>query len=45
MDFIEKVLEKLREWAQKIIESILGPEGQAEAEPIPVPVDDPRYRR
>ncbi|MBD1911211.1 MULTISPECIES: hypothetical protein [unclassified Leptolyngbya] len=45
MDFIENVLEKLREWAQKLIEAILGPDVQPEAEPIPIPVDDRGRRR
>lgn len=45
MDFIEKVLEKLREWTQKIIEAILGPDVQPELEPIPVPVDKRERRR
>ena len=41
MDYLEKVLEKLKEWAQKLIETLLGP--QAEPEPLPVPVNDPRH--
>lgn len=46
MEYIEKVLEKLREWAEKVIEALLGPEVHPEPEPIPVPVDDlGRYRR
>jgi predicted RNase H-like HicB family nuclease len=46
MDYIEKVLEKLKEWARKLVEALLGPDAQPEPEPIPVPVDDrPRYRR
>jgi hypothetical protein len=44
MDYIEKVLEKLREWAGKLIEALLGPEAQPEQEPIPIPVHD-RPRR
>jgi hypothetical protein len=43
MDYIDKVLEKLREWAGKLIEALLGPEPQPEYEPIPIPVD--RHRR
>jgi hypothetical protein len=43
MDYIEKVLEKLREWAGKVIEVLLGPDPQPEYEPIPIPVD--RHRR
>jgi hypothetical protein len=29
MDYIEKVLEKLKEWARKLIETLLGPEAPA----------------
>jgi hypothetical protein len=45
MDVIDQVIEKLREWAQKIVEAILGPDFQPEPEPIPVPVDDRDRRR
>ncbi|MBD2320963.1 MULTISPECIES: hypothetical protein [unclassified Desertifilum] len=44
MDYIDKVLEKLKEWARKLIEALLGPEVQPESEPIPIPVQD-RERR
>ena len=44
MDYIGKVLEKLKQWARKLIEVLLGPEMQPEAELIPIPVDD-RQRR
>jgi hypothetical protein len=44
MDYIEKVLEKLKEWAGKIIEALLGPQAQPEQEAIPIPVHD-RPRR
>jgi hypothetical protein len=44
MDYIDKVLEKLKEWGRRLIEALLGPETQPEAEPIPIPVDE-RYRR
>ena len=40
MDYIEKILEKLREWADKLIEILLGPEPEPEGELIPIPVDD-----
>jgi predicted RNase H-like HicB family nuclease len=42
MDYLEKALEKLKEWARKLIEALLGPEPQPEAEPIPIPVNDRR---
>ena len=44
MDYIEKVLEKLKEWARKLVETLLGPEPQPEPEPIPIPVNHPRRR-
>jgi predicted RNase H-like HicB family nuclease len=45
MDYIEEVLEKLKEWARKLIETLLGPEPQPEPEPIPIPVNNPGRRR
>ncbi|MGF1499108.1 MAG: hypothetical protein ACFB8W_20115 [Elainellaceae cyanobacterium] len=45
MEFIEDMLEKLREWVRKVLDALFGPEPQAEPEPIPVPVDDRRRRR
>lgn len=44
MELIEKVLEKIEEWARKLIEALLGPEAEPEPEPIPIPVDDTRRR-
>ncbi|MBK4731512.1 hypothetical protein JJD41_16805 [Oxynema sp. CENA135] len=44
MDYIDKVIEKLREWAQKIIDALLGPEPEPEPELIPIPVREPRRR-
>jgi len=44
MDYLDKVLEKVKEWARKLIEALLGPEGQPEGELIPVPVNDPQRR-
>lgn len=45
MDYIEKVLEKLKELARKLIEALLGPEGEPEAELIPIPVNERSRRR
>ncbi|WP_448604313.1 hypothetical protein [Thermoleptolyngbya sp.] len=45
MDYIDKVLEKLKEWARKLVEALLGPDVQPEPEPIPIPVDDRGRRR
>lgn len=40
MDYIDKALEKLGEWIDKVIDALLGPQTQPEREPIPIPVDD-----
>ncbi len=45
MDYIDKVLEKVRDWARKLIDILLGPDVQPEPEPIPIPVDDRRIPR
>lgn len=45
MDYIEKVLEKLKDWARKLIETLMGPEAEAEPELIPIPVNDRSRRR
>jgi hypothetical protein len=45
MEYLEKVLEKVKEWAQKLIEILLGPEAEPEVELIPIPVKDPQRRR
>ena len=44
MGYLERVLEKIKEWAGRVIEALLGPIPEPEAEAIPVPVDD-RFRR
>lgn len=45
MDYIENLLETLEEWARKLIELLLGPEGEPQPEPIPIPVNEPGRRR
>jgi len=40
MDYIEKVLEKLGEWVDKLIDALFGPQPQPDHDPIPVPIDD-----
>lgn len=45
MDFIDQILDRLKEWARKVVEALLGPEVQPEPEPIPIPVHDPQRRR
>ncbi len=44
MDFIDKILEKLKDWTRKLVDALLGPAGQPEPELIPIPVND-RQRR
>jgi len=44
MDYLDKVLEKLREWARRLIETLLGPQAEPEPELIPIPADKPRRR-
>jgi len=45
MDYIEKALEKIGEWVQRVIDALLGTAPQPEPEAIPIPVDDRRIRR
>lgn len=44
MDYIDKLIEKLKEWTRKLVDSLLGPEAEPEPELIPIPVND-RSRR
>jgi hypothetical protein len=41
---IEKILEKLKEWLNRIADALFGPQTQPESEPIPIPVDDRLHR-
>lgn len=45
MDYIDKIIEKLKDIAQKLIEVLLGPEAEPEREAIPIPVNDRRRDR
>jgi hypothetical protein len=45
MDYLERVLEKMKEWARKLIETLLGPQVEPEPELVPIPVDDPHRQR
>jgi hypothetical protein len=40
MDYLDKVIERLKDLARKVIETLLGPQPEPEAELIPIPVDD-----
>ncbi|WP_448561293.1 hypothetical protein [Trichothermofontia sp.] len=45
MDYIDTLIEKLKAWARRLLEALLGPqEPESEAVPIPIPVDDCRLR-
>lgn len=43
MGIIERIMDKLREWAERLIE-VLGGSAQQEPVPIPIPVHQPRRR-
>jgi hypothetical protein len=45
MDYIEKVLEKLKDWTQNLIDILLGPAPEPEPELIPIPVKEPSRRQ
>ena len=45
MDYLDKVIEKLKEWGQKVVEILFGPNVEPEAELIPIPVNEPARRR
>ena len=42
MEYLDKALEKIKEWARRLIEDLLGPEPEPEPELIPIPVDRSR---
>ncbi len=42
MDYIEKALDKLREWLDSIIDALFGSEPQQEPDLIPIPVEENR---
>jgi hypothetical protein len=44
MDYLDDVIEQIKDWFRKLIEALLGPEAQPEPEPIPIPVNDPPRR-
>jgi hypothetical protein len=43
MEYLEKVLDALKNFARKVVEALLGPEPETELEPIPIPVRDRRF--
>ncbi|MEL6137453.1 MAG: hypothetical protein AAFR42_08610 [Cyanobacteria bacterium J06628_6] len=42
---IGKILEKLKDLVNRVIDSLLGPQTQPEHEAIPIPVNDRKYPR
>jgi hypothetical protein len=44
MEYLEKILDALKNLARKVIDAVLGPEPEPELEPIPIPVRDRSYR-
>lgn len=42
MDYLDKILEKIRNFARKIVEVLIGPEVEPEPELIPIPIRDRR---
>jgi hypothetical protein len=42
MEYLDKVLDALKNLARKVIEALLGPEAEPELELIPIPVRDRR---
>jgi hypothetical protein len=40
MNYIQEILDKLAEWANRIMDLLLGPDVQVEPELIPIPVKD-----
>ncbi len=42
MDYLDKVLENLKDLARKLIEILMGPDAEPELEPIPIPVRNDR---
>jgi hypothetical protein len=44
MDWLDNFLEKLRQWVERAMDSLLGPQPQEQTQPIPIPVND-RARR
>ena len=40
MDYIEEALGKIKEWIDRLMDALFGPQVQPEHEPIPIPVND-----
>jgi hypothetical protein len=44
MDYLEKILDKVKDLARRLIELLVGPEASPEPELIPIPVRDRQQR-
>lgn len=42
MDYLDKIIEKIKNFARKLVEILVGPEAEPELEAIPIPVRDRR---
>lgn len=42
MDYLDKIIEKIKNFARKVVEVLVGPEMEREPELIPVPIRDRR---
>lgn len=40
MDYLDKIIEKIRNFARKIVEVLIGPDVETEPELIPIPIRD-----
>jgi hypothetical protein len=45
MEWIDKLLEKIREWVERVVDALLSPGSEPQPQPIPIPVDDIPRRR
>ncbi|MGJ3251078.1 MAG: hypothetical protein ACFE0J_08100 [Elainellaceae cyanobacterium] len=45
MDYLDGILDKLKDWVRKLLDALLGPDAQPESEPIPIPVREGQRRR
>lgn len=45
MEWIDKLLERIREWVERVVDALLSPGSEPQPQPIPIPVDDMPRRR
>jgi len=44
MEYLDRILERLRDLTKRLVEALLGPAAEAEPSLIPIPVNEPRRR-